>query len=195
MQMSQLTKRKLKSAKTVNLKKAKRKNLILGSLIAITLILTPYFFYLYQGIPDQEVWDSPFGEITSNYYGSVQIMFWVLFGKIIPLVLLLIWFFTCKHWWYHAILVPILMFIFQAYSTLNDDIEFSDSNEFFVLAPIIFVMLIFSYTVRTRVFDKVHGIDLSELNRVNWKGEIVKEDTFNEPDGEDDDDDEPAFMA
>ncbi len=178
----------------VILKEYKRRSLLSGTLIAIVIILSPYLFYVYQGIPDSDVWDSPFGLITSNYYGSVQVLFWTIFNKVVPFILLLIWFFTCKHWWYHAILVPLCMLIFQMYTVVNDEVVFADSNEFFILAPIIFLMLIFSYTIRTRVFDKIHGIDLSELSRVNWKGELKKENTSEKDDDSDDDDDE-LFMS
>ena len=172
----------------------------MGTIIAIIISITPYIYYLYQGIPDVVVWDSPFGSITSNYYESVQVMGYIVMGKIIPFLLILIWFFTCKHWWYHALLVPLCMFLFQIYSTLNDDIRFADSNEFFILAPIILVMLIFSYTIRMRVFDKVHGIDFGELSRGNWKGEIVTTDEDDDEDHideeeEEDGDDEPLFMG
>ncbi|MEP0266440.1 hypothetical protein [Dokdonia sp.] len=163
-----------------------------GSIIAISIIISPYFFYLYQGIPDGDVWDSPFGVISSNYYGSVQVLFWTLFNKIVPLFLLLIWFFTCRHWWYHAILVPICMIIFQIYTILNDEIIFPDSSEIYILAPIIFIMLIFSYTIRTKIFDKIHGIDLSELSRVNWKGELQ---TNEKEENNIDEDEDPMYMG
>jgi hypothetical protein len=65
------------------------------------------------------------------------------------------------------------MYAWQIFGTLNDDIRFTDVNDIYVLAPLILIMAIFSYTIRTRVFDKIHGIDLSELNRVNWKGELT----------------------
>ena len=153
--------------------KVNNRSLITGSILAFFIAISPYIFYLYQGVPEVEVWDSPIGPITSNFYGNVSVMMWVFLGKLIPFLLLLIWFFTCKHWWYHIIIVPVCMYAFQIYSTLNADIKFSDIQELYLLAPIIFGMLIFSYTIRTRVFDKIHGIDLSELNRVNWKGELA----------------------
>jgi len=55
-------------------------------------------------------------------------------------------------------------------------------------------MAIFSYTIRTKIFDKIHGIDLSELSRVNWKGEIQNK-TNKETTLDNDDDDEPLFMS
>lgn len=162
-------------ARSKYLLKVNNRSLITGSIIAFFIAISPYLFYLYQGVPEVEIWDSPLGTITSNFYGNVSVMMWVFLGKLIPFLLLLIWFFTCKHWWYHIIIVPICMYAFQIYSTLNADIKFSDIQELYLLAPIIFGMLIFSYTIRTRVFDKIHGIDLSELNRVNWKGELVSD--------------------
>ncbi len=172
----QLIKEKSKFQETTNLKDVsktvKRRALWVGTLIAVILISTPYLFTLYDIFPDVPVWETSFGTYTSNYYDSVNVVAWTLTGKIIPLYLLLIWFFTCKHWWYHVIIVPICMYSFQIFGIINEDIIFTDIKDIYILAPIILIMSIFSYTVRTRVFDKIHGIDLSELNRVNWKGEL-----------------------
>lgn len=151
----------------------KGKALWIGTVIAAFLICTPYLFTLYDLFPDVPVWETSFGVYTSNYYESINVVAWTLTGKIIPLLFLLIWFFTCKHWWYHVIIVPICMYSFQIFGIINEDIIFTDIRGIFILAPIILIMAIFSYTIRTRVFDKIHGIDLSELNRVNWKGELT----------------------
>lgn len=171
----------------------KTKSLITGTIIASFIIACPFLFYLYQGFPESPTWESPFGTYTSYSWGDVNTLAWVFLGKFIPFLLLLIWFFTCRHWWYHAILVPLCMYAFQIYSTLNEDTASTDTTEIYVLAPIIFIMAIFSYTIRTKVFDKIHGIDLSELNRVNWKGELQP----NEDESKDDDDDDkdPLFMS
>lgn len=186
--------KRLTNQKSLDHPTVKKRNLFIGTIIAVFLIISPYIFYQYMAFPDELSMETPFGIYRSAHYGSIQTMAWVLFQKIIPLFLLFIWFFTCKHWWYHAILVPICMLSFQTYSVLNDDLKFSDSNEFFILAPLVLVMLIFSYTIRMRVFDKIHGIDFSELSRGNWKGEIATptEDVENEDD--DEDEDEPIFM-
>ena len=172
----QLIKEKSKYQETTKIndgvKTIKRRALWVGTLIAVILVSTPYLFTLHDIFPDVPVWETSFGTYTSNYYDSVNVVAWTLTGKIIPLYLLLIWFFTCKHWWYHVIIVPICMYAFQIFGIINEDIIFTDIKDIYILAPIILIMSIFSYTVRTRVFDKIHGIDLSELNRVNWKGEL-----------------------
>ena len=175
----------------------KKKSLITGTIIASFIIACPFLFYLYEGFPDSATWESPFGTYTSYYWENVNILAWVLFGKFIPFCLLLIWFFTCKHWWYHVILVPLCMYAFQIYTTLNSDITSTDTVEIYVLAPVIFIMAIFSYTIRTKVFDKIHGIDLRELSRVNWKGELQtkKKKKETESQEDEDEDEEPMYMS
>jgi hypothetical protein len=97
---------------------------------------------------------------------------WTYFGKITPLFLLLIWFFTCKHWWYHAILIPIAMYAFQLVVTFYDDVymesnRFMDTDGLIYLAPFFLIILVIVYLVRIKIFDRVYGIDLSELNETD----------------------------
>lgn len=184
----------------------KKRILSTGTLIAILIALTPVIFYSYQGFPGVKIWESFFGTIESQFYGSIQVLVWVLFGKVIPFLLLLIWFFTCRHWWYHALLVPMAMYIFQIYNTLNDDLRFSDSDEIYFIIPIITIVAAISYTIRTRIFDRLYGVDLDqEFRRVRWNGEIVKipadspldleEVNDNDVVDLDDDDNEPTYMG
>lgn len=82
--------------------------------------------------------------------------------------------------------------------TLNEDLIFADSNEFYVLAPLILVALVFLYGIRTKIFDRLFGIDYDELKRVSLKGEINKSGqspVILNGSPEDDDDDEPLFMG
>ena len=178
------------------------KSLLTGSLIAAFIATSPYFFYLYEGFPTTKVWETSFFGIKLSYeslsYENVNVVAWIVFSKVIPLILFLIWFFTCKHWWYHAILVPICMYFFQIISTFNDDLAFADSVDIYYMAPIILIALIFLYTIRMKIFDRIHNIDLSELERVTLKGEIKDEDEKSKKlysDSYDDDDEEPLFMG
>ena len=184
-------------------------SLLAGSLIAALLIISPYLYYLYEGFPDVKVWETSFLGIhlryNSQYYQSIYVVAWTLAGKVVPLMFLLIWFFTCKHWWYHAILIPISMFSYQVYGTLDDDLNFADTNELLILAPLILIALIFLYVIRTKIFDKIHNINLNELNRVGIKGEVKDEDSTDnnsysyefagEEEEDDEEDDEPLYMG
>ena len=182
-------------------KKSESLSLLTGSLIAAFIAASPYFFYLYEGFPQSKVWETSFFGFNIRYesinFDSVDVVAWVVFSKLIPFFLFLIWFLTCKHWWYHAILVPLCMYFFQIVSAFNDDLAFTDSVDIYYMAPIIFIALIFIYTIRMKIFDRIHNIDLSELQRVSIKGEIQDEDLEHQyaSKSEDDDDDEPLFMG
>ncbi len=96
---------------------------------------------------------------------------WTFLGKIIPLYLLLIWFFTCKHWWYHVILVPTVMYGYQLVSAVYEDVSTVggtiDTNQLIYLAPFFIAVLSIVYLIRIKIFDRIYGIDLSEIEREN----------------------------
>jgi hypothetical protein len=83
-----------------------------------------------------------------------------MMGKFVPLLLLFIWFFTCKHWWYHALLIPIGMFAFQLFNVINDDASFVDEVEIWWLLPIMLIVIPLVYLIRAKLFAKVRGNDL-----------------------------------
>ena len=152
----------------------KSRFLLTGSIIAIFIALSPYIFYLYEIFPNGPVWENSFFVYKSNYYGSVNVAMWTFLGKFTPLVLLLIWFFTCKHWWYHAILVPVIMYGFQLVTAFREDVYYTgeeggmmDTNQLIYLAPFFIGILSIVYLIRIKIFDRIYGIDLSELEREN----------------------------
>ena len=146
--------------------------LLTGSIIAVLIAFSPYLFYLYEIFPDGPVWENSFFTYESKYYENVTTAMWTYLGKITPLFLLLIWFFTCKHWWYHVILVPIIMYSYQVLSTFYEDVylepnRFMDTNQLIYLAPFFIIILSIVYLIRTKIFDRVYGIDLSEIEEEN----------------------------
>ncbi len=149
----------------------KSKFLLTGSIIAFSIAFSPYIFYLYEIFPDGPVWENSFFLYKSNYYDSVMVAAWTYLGKITPLFLLLIWFFTCKHWWYHSILVPITMYGYQLTTAIYQDvylkIEPMDIDGLIYLAPFFIAILTIVYLVRIQIFDRIYGIDLSELNETD----------------------------
>ncbi|MCF7560756.1 hypothetical protein L3X39_08905 [Sabulilitoribacter multivorans] len=135
--------------------------MIIGSIVATFIASTPYLFYLYEGVPDVKVWNTFFGTFNSQYYESVFVLAWTLTGKIIPLFLLFIWFFTCRHWWYHVLLIPISMYVYQIFTTLNEDFSFVDSNQLIYLIPIMAVIIPSIYLIRARIFNKINEVNKS----------------------------------
>ena len=156
-------------SKNRQLKDQRSKFLLLGSIIAITIAFSPYLFYLYEIFPSGPVWENSFFSYESKYYLDVLTAAWTYFGKIVPLFLLLIWFFTCKHWWYHVILIPTGMYAFQLIVAFYQDVYmdtsiFMDINGLIYLAPFFIIILCIVYLIRIKIFDRVYGLDLSELD-------------------------------
>lgn len=147
---------KLKKQKSKFLAEDK-KSLIIGSILATLIAMTPYLFYLYESVPSTAVWNTFMFTYNSGYYENANVSMWVLTSKVIPLFLLLIWFFTCRHWWFHAILVPIAMYSYQIFLLLRqDNQEFIDSNQLIYLIPIMAVIVPSIYLIRAQIFNKIN---------------------------------------
>ena len=158
-------------SKNKRLTDQRSKFLLLGSFIAITIAFSPYLFYLYEIFPNGPVWENSFFTYRSNYYEDVLTAAWTYLGKIVPLLLLFIWFFTCKHWWYHAILVPIAMYAYQLVVIFYEDVYLQvdpmDTNQLIYLAPFFILILSVVYLIRIKIFDRIYGIDLSEIDETD----------------------------
>ncbi|WP_299437020.1 hypothetical protein [uncultured Aquimarina sp.] len=141
----------------------KLKYLGASSLLVFFIATIPFLFYINDIFPDGAIWENSFFTYQSKYYESVNVFVWIVLGKFIPLTLFIIWFFTCRHWWYLVILIPISLYSFQLVFIILEDSEQIDSNHFYYLIPVVIIILSIVYTIRTKVFDKIHGIDLSEL--------------------------------
>lgn len=158
-----------------------RKKLILEGLLSLIIAITPILFYShkYVAVGIQEV-NMIFFTLTSNGFEDAGTALYYGLTKIVPLILLIIWFVTCKNWWYHAILIPISMYAFQLYTTFTSDSANIDENEVFYVIAVTMIIVPIVYFIRIKLFDKhVHGIDLesmdAELQVLKEKEELRKE--------------------
>lgn len=138
-----------------------KKSFIIGSLVATLIAITPYLFYLYESVPNNQIWSTFLFTFNSAFYENAQTAMWVLTGKLIPLYLLFIWFFTCRHWWYHVLLVPIAMYVFQVMNILNDDLSYVDELHMIYLIPVMAVIVPSIYLIRARIFNKINEANKS----------------------------------
>ena len=128
----------------------------IGTLIAIFMAASPYLFYLYEYAPQAETWKTVFFTYHSLGYRDVNTALWLITGKFIPLMLLIIWFFTCRQWWYHSLLVPITMYTYQLVAILNEDGQFVDQFQLIYLFPIMAIIIPSIYLIRARMFNKLN---------------------------------------
>jgi uncharacterized membrane protein (DUF485 family) len=141
----------------------KKTNLILGSVIATLIAITPYIFYSYESVPDEKIWDTFLFTYKSGYYDSALASVWTMMGKLVPLYLLFIWFFSCRHWWYHVLLIPIAMYAYQLFSIINDDGKIFDEYQIMFLIPIMAVIIPSIYLIRAKMFNKLTSTNMQEL--------------------------------
>jgi hypothetical protein len=136
--------------------KTGKTSLFLGGVIVLIIAITPYIFYSYKSFPkDVQHWEVSFFTIKTEF-ASVNTYMWFLLGKIVPLLLLLIWFFTCKHWWHWIILVPIAMYAFQLWGIINES-EGLDEIEMIYLVPLMAILIPFVYLIRAKLFNNLRG--------------------------------------
>tara|TARA_R110002074_G_scaffold173023_2_gene335703 strand:+ start:174 stop:728 length:555 start_codon:yes stop_codon:yes gene_type:complete len=138
---------------------------IVGTILATIIVSTPLLFSLHEGVPDEIIWDTFLFTYESGYWESAQYAMWVYTGKLLPLVLVFIWFFTCRHWWYHALLVPIVMYVFQIVTSYNAELKYTDENQILVLLPVLVIIVPSIYLIRAKMFNKINDADktLEEL--------------------------------
>lgn len=141
--------------------KPSSKSLIIGSIIATFIAVTPYLFYLYEDLPTTQVWENWLFTYDSKGWGDAQFAMWIFTNKMIPFCFILIWFFTCRHWWYHVLLVPIAMYIYQIIGIFNDNIAHIDKFELAHLIPVMAIIIPSIYLIRARMFNKLNTADKS----------------------------------
>lgn len=163
-----------------NKTRIKRKFVIEG-MIALLVAIAPIIFYYYKYIPSETTSWSFLGlKFGTNGFPDVSVAFYYYSTKLVPLLLLVIWFITSRNWWYHAILVPIAMYSFQFFAVLNYESGIVDENEILYVVAVTMVVVPLVYFIRIKLVDKhVHGIDLeamdSELRILKEKEELRKE--------------------
>ena len=156
----------MRRTKTEKGQKAK-KRIIIESTVVFLIVLVPFLYKVHQLLPEEpEATISFLGlEIGNNGWENVQTFVWFMFQKIIPLYLVFIWFLTCKHWWYHILLIPIVMYAFQIFEDIFDDDGIVDTDHLLWLLPVCVILIPFVYFIRLKLYDKyVHGIDLESMD-------------------------------
>jgi len=148
-------------------RKKARKKILLDSLMVFFIIISPFIFKLHEYVSsDPEATLDFLGiSISKNGFPNINVYIWFLLGKIVPLYLLLIWFFTCKHWWYHIILIPMLMYTFQIFEGVVSEDNYIDTENVMWLLPVCMIIIPIVYFIRIKLYDKyVHGIDLEAMD-------------------------------
>lgn len=148
----------------------KKTSLLIGSLMAVLIVFTPYLLYFYQNVPvDSENWHTFFGVVKGGYYGTARMYIHSFFTKLVPLMLLFIWFITNKQWWVHALIIPITVYLFQLISVINDSELYMDEVEFIYTVPFLVLIIVILYFVRSKLSIYIQAVDLKKEMDDNMK--------------------------
>ncbi len=147
--------------------KLAKKRLIIETFIFFSIVISPFVFNLHEYLPtdpDAEInvlWFS----IDNHGFADVSTYAWFMLTKIVPLYLITLWFFTCKEWWYHSILIPLMMYAFQIFEGIFSNNRNVDTENIMWLLPVCMIVIPFVYFIRIKLYDKhVHGIDLEAMD-------------------------------
>ncbi|MDP5157147.1 MAG: hypothetical protein NWQ07_01050 [Flaviramulus sp.] len=132
----------------------KKGTLIKGSIIATIIAITPYLYSIHDSVPSSQVWDAYFFVYDSNHWGDANLFFWILTSKLVPLLLITIWFFTCRHWWFHSLLVPIAMYIYQIFDLFFQD-QALDKFQLMYMIPLMAIVIPSIYLIRAQIFNRM----------------------------------------
>ena len=157
----------LMTAEEIKRKKITRRRLWFESIAIFFIATSPFIFKAHDYLSrDPEATIRFLGfVIDNNGFNNISAFAWFFLSKFIPLYLLIIWFLTCKHWWYHILLIPICMFAFQLFEVLISPDSNIDTKNILWLLPICMLVIPFVYFIRVKIYDKyVHGIDLDALD-------------------------------
>lgn len=92
-----------------------KRNLKKDMLMVIILVVLPFVFFAYRLLPETQVWSNRFFAFDSGYFANVKLFAWMLFLKIMTVIVLSLWFLTCKHKWRYILFVPIIAEIYKVY--------------------------------------------------------------------------------
>lgn len=147
--------------------KDNKKKYITGGLVVAFIAATPYLMYLYESFPNDQVWETFLFEAKTSMPSWYQYA-WLLTSKVIPLYILLIWFFTCKHWWHWVILIPITIYLFQLWGLINQSRSL-DEVELIYMIPVMLVVVPMVYLIRAKLFSRIRDTDLKEFEEDLYK--------------------------
>lgn len=137
------------------------RSLFIGGIVVLMIAISPLIFYSYKSVPEVKVWNNFLFTSSTDFYSWFDYA-WYFVSKFVPLYLLLIWFFTCKHWWYWILLVPIAMYSFQLWGVINQS-QGLDELEIYLILPLMGFVVPFVYLIRAKLFAKIRGADLKSF--------------------------------
>lgn len=163
----------LKSLSTLHLSTVRSRKFIYGLILGTLIVLSPYLFYLYRlPPPETQVWETTFFTIKAGPFYDVSYYLHALFTKIALVFFTSIAFLYIERWWKWSLLVPIVMFLYQLLSVINQNWiifdEYSLYQSLKITIPLIAILIYFTLKLN----NKKEKLDL--LDMINQEVDDIK---------------------
>nr|WP_321234832.1 hypothetical protein [uncultured Psychroserpens sp.] len=143
-----------------------KKDIIIISII----IVSPFAFYFHVLAPKTKIWETILFTIDAGYFEKINNYLWIYSYKILTILMVSIWFITCKNWWRLAILFPLSFEFSHFISFLNDRYQFLSNYSHFHSIPI---FLIFGFLLFL-ISKKLNYYSLKNNNKSKLNAEIYE---------------------
>lgn len=145
-----------------NIKLQNKKNRSNDFIISFFLISIPFLIFSFK-LFETGLKKINFGIFEFNtYHNDIKFLIWLLSIKVALLILLTIWYVTSTHIWRYAILVHIIVVLFQVSNILSDN-KMIDENEFLDAIPVIIPVLALIFCLGRWVKYKSRAAILNEM--------------------------------
>lgn len=142
------------------LRKKTSKSLRTDSIIIVAIFLATYLLFVFEFFPEQKEISILGYTYQSGYFESIKVTAFMVFSKLVPILLIGIWFVTNKSWWYHVLLIPLSVYVFQLISVINDDLAVLDVLEFYQSLLITIPIAMLLYVTRRKLQFYITAFDL-----------------------------------
>lgn len=126
--------------------------------IATGILAIPFLFYSYQFFPNEEVLNTLIFTVQFDSFGTANYFAWIVGTKLITLLLLSLWFITCKHWWRNFILIPIVLELYKIFGIITDEflvfIHELISFSFLITSISVYLIILRYLTKRLKYFNR-----------------------------------------
>ena len=136
------------------------------SVVILLILLLPLLFYV------PLLFSTNY--LTSDVRGfkfDLQTVLWILTIKIYLMFFLFLWYFTCKHWWKLAILIPIVIELFKLLTFFNENIHSFDEVDFITSIPVTFPLLLIILFLTKKVMNYSSARQINE--KLNYEIDVV----------------------
>lgn len=97
-------------------------------IIVFTIVLASIMVYLHVLCPDSSSWTTPLYTFKTTFYHSVQMYCFQVLLFLSNVVMLALWYITCRYWWRIAVFVLLVVWLYNFFVIFMSEVQLSEIN-------------------------------------------------------------------